>query len=49
MVAKQNWLEQLARLGYAARGVVSLMVGLLALLAAVGQGGGTSGSNTKSR
>ena len=44
MAAKRKWLERLARLGYAARGVVSLMVGLLALLAAVGQGGAATGS-----
>lgn len=45
MLANQNQLELLARLGYAARGVVSLLVGLLALLAALGQGGGdTTGS-----
>lgn len=37
-------LEWLARLGYAARGLVSLLVGLLALLAAFGQGGEATGS-----
>jgi hypothetical protein len=37
-------LVLLARLGYAARGVVSLVVGLLAFLAAMGQGGGNSGN-----
>jgi len=37
-------LVLLARLGYAARGVVNLVVGLLAFLAAMGQGGGNSGN-----
>lgn len=37
-------VEPLARLGYAARGVIYLIVGGLALLAAVGQGGKTTGS-----
>jgi hypothetical protein len=37
-------LELLARLGYAARGVVNLIIGLLAFLAALGQGGQTTGS-----
>jgi hypothetical protein len=37
-------LELLARLGYAARGVVNLIIGLLAFLAALGQGGRTTGS-----
>jgi hypothetical protein len=42
--AHRSRLELLARLGYAARGVVNLLIGLLALLAAFGQGGGTTGS-----
>lgn len=37
-------LKTLARLGYAARGIVYLEVGGLALLAVAGQGGGTTGS-----
>ena len=37
-------LELLARLGYAAHGVVNLLVGLLASLAALGRGGGVEGS-----
>ncbi|MGG5889801.1 DUF1206 domain-containing protein [Falsiroseomonas sp. HC035] len=44
MPASRNRLEQLARLGYAARGAVSLIVGGLALLAAFGQGGEATGS-----
>jgi hypothetical protein len=40
----RNALELLARLGYAAHGSVSLLVGLLALLAAFGRGGATTGS-----
>ncbi|HEY8613885.1 MAG TPA: DUF1206 domain-containing protein [Roseomonas sp.] len=40
----RNRLELLARLGYAARGAVSLIVGLLALLAAIGRGGEVTGS-----
>jgi hypothetical protein len=44
VLANRNRLDLLARLGYAARGLVSLLVGLLALLAALGRGGGTTGS-----
>jgi hypothetical protein len=47
MTATGGGLEVLARLGYAARGAVSLLVGVLALLAAFGRGrggGGTTGS-----
>ncbi|MGK7870389.1 DUF1206 domain-containing protein [Falsiroseomonas sp. E2-1-a20] len=44
MPASRNRLEQLARLGYAARGAVSLVVGGLALLAAFGKGGEATGS-----
>ena len=40
MVAGRSGLELLARSGYAARGAVSLIVGLLALLASFGRGGG---------
>ena len=36
-----NWIEPLARLGYAARGVIYLLVGGLALLSALGNGGST--------
>jgi hypothetical protein len=44
MAASRKRLEQLARLGYAARGAVSLIVGGLALLAAFGRGGEATGS-----
>lgn len=44
MLAHRNRLELLARLGYAARGLVSLIIGSLALLAAAGQGGEATGS-----
>jgi Domain of Unknown Function (DUF1206) len=44
MVANRGGLELLARLGYAARGAVSLLVGGLAVLAASGRGGGATGS-----
>ena len=44
LAAHRSRLELLARLGYAARGVVNLLIGLLALLAAFGQGGGATGS-----
>ncbi len=44
MVANRNRLELLARLGYAARGVVSLLIGLLSLLVALGRGGEVTGS-----
>ena len=43
-MAKRRGLEWLARLGYAARGLVSLLVGLIALLAATGGGGEVMGS-----
>src|SRR3954465_260589 len=36
--------ERLARLGYAARGIVYVIVGFLALLAALGPGGATTDS-----
>jgi hypothetical protein len=39
-------MEMMARLGYAARGVVYLLVGALAVLAAVGSGGDTAGSKS---
>lgn len=42
----RNPVEMLARLGYAARGVVYGLVGGLALLAAIGSGGQTGGSRS---
>ena len=36
------WIERLARIGFAAKGVVYLLIGLLALQAAAGTGGGTT-------
>lgn len=44
MPSHRHALELLARLGYAARGIVNLVIGLLAFLAALGQGGQTTGS-----
>lgn len=41
---RHAWLAWLARAGYAARGVVYLLVGGLALMAAFGSGGQTTGS-----
>ena len=38
------WIERLARFGYAAKGVVYSLIGLLALLSAGGRGGDTTGS-----
>lgn len=38
------WVARLARAGYAAKGVVYCLVGLLAVLAAFGHGGATTGS-----
>lgn len=40
----RDWLETLARLGYAARGLVYIMVGGLAAIAAIGSGGSVTGS-----
>jgi hypothetical protein len=39
-------MEMMARLGYGARGVVHLLVGALAVLAAIGSGGDTGGSKS---
>mgnify|MGYP006137170117 CR=1 FL=1 len=38
------WIVRLARAGYAAKGIVYLVIGALALKAAVGSGGGTTDS-----
>ena len=36
------WIERLGRFGYAAKGVVYLVIGVLAVQAALGRGGGTT-------
>ena len=41
--ARHPWVEALARVGYAAKGVVYVVVGSLAVRAAIGDGGGTTG------
>ncbi|MDQ1613224.1 MAG: hypothetical protein QOG00_3155 [Pyrinomonadaceae bacterium] len=43
-VGKHPWVERLARFGYAAKGVVYIVVGALATLAALGMGGETTGT-----
>ncbi len=40
----RDWLRYLARFGYAAKGVVYMLVGGLAVAAAIGTGGATTGS-----
>ena len=42
--ASKPWVERLARLGYAAKGVVYLIIGVLAAQAALGRGGATTDS-----
>jgi hypothetical protein len=42
-VVKNTWVEPLARVGYLARGVVYILVGLLALMVALGLRGATEG------
>src|SRR6476469_968580 len=39
------WIERLARLGYAVRGILYMTVGLLAFLLATGRGGATTDKN----
>lgn len=39
------WVERLARFGFAAKGVVYVVIGLLAVLAAIGKGGETTDAN----
>ncbi len=41
-VSQQPWVEGLARFGYIVRGVLYIVVGILALQAALGRGGGTT-------
>ncbi len=43
-VGKHPWVERLARFGYAAKGIVYIVVGALATLAAAGMGGETTGT-----
>ncbi|MBA2479201.1 MAG: DUF1206 domain-containing protein [Planctomycetes bacterium] len=40
---RHRWLERLARAGYAARGLVYVLIGILAVRAAMGAGGETTG------
>jgi hypothetical protein len=42
--ASHPWFERFARFGYAARGLVYFVIGLLAIEAAIGAGGKTTGS-----
>jgi hypothetical protein len=44
-VARSPWVEWLARFGYAARGVVYGLIGILALKTAIGAGGATTDSH----
>jgi hypothetical protein len=41
-VASHPWMERLARFGYATKGVVYIVVGVMATLAAIGMGGETT-------
>lgn len=43
-VARGSWVERCARVGYAAKGVVYAIIGVLAVQVAVGQGGRTTDS-----
>jgi uncharacterized membrane protein YuzA (DUF378 family) len=42
--ARSDWVVMLARLGYVAKGIVYIIVGLLAVRTAMGEGGQTTGS-----
>lgn len=42
--ATDNWLDTVARIGYATKGVLYVIIGVLAVQAAVGAGGATTGS-----
>ena len=44
IIYTSSWIERLARVGYSAKGFVYLMVGLLAIQAAFGLGGETTGT-----
>ena len=39
-----SWIETLARVGYASRGVLYIIIGALAIALAMGEGGSTTGS-----
>ena len=43
--ATSGWVETLARFGYATKGVVYVIVGILAVMTAIGAGGSTTGSS----
>jgi hypothetical protein len=43
--ATSGWVEILARFGYATKGVVYVIVGILAVMTAIGAGGSTTGSS----
>ena len=43
--ATGGWVEILARFGYATKGVVYIIVGILAVMTAIGAGGSTTGSS----
>lgn len=42
--SNSGWLEKLARWGYASRGIIYFVIGSLALMAAIGNGGSTTDS-----
>ena len=44
VVRTKPWIERLARLGYAVKGLVYFLIGLLAIQAAIGTGGETTGT-----
>lgn len=44
-VSARPWVERLARAGYLAKGIVYLLIGILALQAAAGAGGRTTGTS----
>ncbi len=44
-VTSHPWFEKLARFGYVAKGIVYIIIGLLAVQAATGNGGKTTGSS----
>lgn len=48
-LARGDWLEAAARVGYATKGVIYLLIGALAITAAVGSGGAIGGGETAVR